>query len=117
MNTNILDYGAQSGMTTICTTAIQEAIDACASSGGGRVTIPAGTYVSGTIWLRSHVELHLEHGARLIASTNREDYNALDAYPQNYSWPPEEWVGQHFILAVEVEDVVVEAEDIEDTVE
>jgi len=106
MNTNILEYGAQSEMTT-CTTAIQAAIDACASTGGGRVTIPAGTYISGTIWLRSHVELHLEHGANLIASTNREDYNALDAYPQNYSWPPEEWIGQHLILAVEVEDVAI----------
>ena len=107
MNTNILDYGASSGSMHICTTAIQAAIDACAKSGGGRVTVPAGTYVSGTIWLRSHVELHLEHGAKLIASTNRADYNDEDAYMQNYGCAPEEWVGQHFILAIEEDDVAI----------
>lgn len=107
MNTNILDFGAVNGATNVCTKAIQKAIDECAASGGGRVTVPAGVYKSGTLWLRSHVELHLEHGAKLIASTNREDYNALDAYEQNYGWPPEEWVGQHFILAIEEEDVAI----------
>lgn len=107
MNKNILDYGAVSGSKTTCTKAIQTAINECAATGGGRVIIPAGEYVSGTIWLKSHVELHLEHGATLVASTNRADYNAIDAYPQNYSWTPEEWVGQHFILAVEEEDVAI----------
>lgn len=107
MNTNILDFGAVSGSEQVCTTAIQSAIDQCSDSGGGRVTIPAGSYVSGTIWLKSHVELHLEHGARLIASKNREDYNAEDAYEQNYGWAPEEWVGQHFIVAVEEDDVAI----------
>lgn len=107
MNKNILDYGATAGSKKPCTEAIQTAINDCAKTGGGRVIIPAGEYVSGTIWLKSHVELHLEHGARLIASTNREDYNAEDAYPQNYSCKPEEWVGQHFILAIEEEDVAI----------
>ena len=107
MNTNILDYGAISGSSQVCTVAIQTAIDVCAASGGGRVTVPAGTFVSGTIWLKSHVELHLEHGARLVASTNRADYNPLDAYEQNYSCEREEWLGQHFILAIEQEDVAI----------
>lgn len=107
MNTNILDYGAVPNGTGICTTAIQAAINACAETGGGRVVVPAGHYVSGTIWLKSHVELHLEHGAHLIASTERTDYNALDAYEQNYGYAPEQWVGQHFILAVEQKDVAI----------
>lgn len=107
MNANILDYGAVSGAEKVCTLAIQNAIDACAASGGGRVTIPAGSFVTGTIWLRSHVELHLEHGAKLIASKERADYNAEDAYMQNYGWAPEEWVGQHLILAIEEDDVAI----------
>ena len=107
MNTNITDYGAVADSSVVCTAAIQSAIDACAASGGGRVTVPAGTFISGTIWLKSHVELHLEHGSKLVASTQREDYNALDAYEQNYSCLHEEWLGQHFILAIEQEDVAI----------
>lgn len=107
MNTDITIYGAVSDSTEVCTAAIQSAIDACAASGGGRVTVPAGTFISGTIWLKSNVELHLEHGARLVASKEREDYNALDAYEQNYSCLHEEWLGQHFILAVEQENVAI----------
>ena len=43
--------------------AIQEAIDCVAQQGGGRVVVPAGTYPSGTLQLRSNVDLHLEKGA------------------------------------------------------
>lgn len=107
MNVNILDYGALSNTETVCTEAIQSAIDACAASGGGRVTIPAGVFVSGTIWLKSNIELHLEHGAKLIASQNQEDYNSEDAYEQNYGCAREEWKGQHLILIVEKEHVAI----------
>ncbi len=50
------------------TAAIQAALDACAAAGGGRVVVPApGRYLCGSIFLRSHVELHLEAGATLLA--------------------------------------------------
>ncbi len=101
MDTNILTYGAESGGQILCTHAIQSAIDACAASGGGRVTIPSGTYRSGTIWLRSNVELHLAHGAVLKASADLADYNPIDAYPQNYGYANEKWVGKHLIVALE----------------
>ena len=108
MNTNILDFGAKNGGTVLCTKEIQSAIDACASSGGGRVIVPAGVYLTGTIWLKDNVELHLEHGAVLKASTNMDDYNALDAYEQNFSFPEEEqWVGKHLILAIECKNVAL----------
>ena len=107
MNTNICDFGAVSGGTVLCTKAIQEAIDACAQSGGGRVTVPPGVYLTGTVWLRDNVELHLEHGSVLKASTNMEDYNALDAYEQNFSYAPEQWVGKHLILAIECKNVAL----------
>ena len=107
MNINIFDYGAISDGMTLCTNEIQKAIDDCSVAGGGRVTIPAGNFIAGTIWLKSHVELHLEHGARLIASRDQNDYNALDAYEQNCDYLPEGWIGQHFILCVEQEDVAI----------
>lgn len=105
---NIKSYGAIADGKTLCTTAIQSAIDACASAGGGRVTVPAGTYKTGTIWLRSCVELHLEMGAELLASENFDDYNEIDAYEQNFTSPiDEQWVGKHLIIAHEVENVAI----------
>lgn len=71
---NIIDYGAVPDGRTLSTLAIQKAVDACAGNGGGRVTIPAGTYYTGVIFMRSHVELHLEQNAILLGSTDYADY-------------------------------------------
>lgn len=104
---NIRDYGALADGKTLCTQNIQRAIDDCHKNGGGRVVVPSGSYVTGTLWLRSNVELHLEMGALLLASTDLEDYNAEDAYEQNFGSAGEEWLGKHLILAVECENVAV----------
>jgi polygalacturonase len=50
-------FGARPDGRTLCTAAIQQAIDACHAAGGGRVLCEAGTYLTGTLTLRSHVEL------------------------------------------------------------
>ena len=79
--------------------ALQRAIDAASAAGGGRVTVPKGTWTCGTVWLKSGVELHLEKGAVLKASADQADYNALDAYPENGGSPRSEyWLGQHFLI-------------------
>ena len=49
MDFNILDFGAKADGITINTTAIQSAIDKAEVSGGGRVIIPEGLFISGTI--------------------------------------------------------------------
>ncbi len=68
-------HGAAGDGTAMDTTAIQAAVDACAAAGGGRVLLPAGgTYLSGTVALRSHVELHIERGAVLQGSGDWADY-------------------------------------------
>ena len=102
---NILDHGAMAD--SLSTAAIQAAIDACAGDGGGTVLIPNGTFIIGTIWLRSNVELHLEAGAVLKASENMDDYNDEDAYPQNYGVPSENWKGKHLIIAHECDNVAL----------
>ena len=81
--------------------AIQAALDAAAAKGGGRVVVPDGTFVSGTLWLRPRVKLHLAEGATLKASPDLADYNTPDAYPENWGCPPEYWNASHFLIARE----------------
>jgi len=70
----ITDYGAVVDSITLNTKAIQQAIDACAASGGGRVVIPPGKFRSGTILLTSNVALHFEHNLVLLASIDQKDF-------------------------------------------
>lgn len=107
MTYNILDFGAVADGKTLATKAIQDAINTCFENGGGRVLVPTGDYLTGSLFLKSNVELHLAHAARLIASTDLADYNADDAYEQNYGAPSEEWLGKHLIMAIECDNVAL----------
>lgn len=75
---NILDFGAVADTTQLSTGAVQRALDECHRAGGGRVTVPAGSFKIGSIFLRSHVELHLENGATLYGSTDMADYTPVE---------------------------------------
>jgi polygalacturonase len=70
----ITKFGALAGGTNDCTRAFQQAIAACHEAGGGKVTVPAGKYLTGPIHLRSNVELHLSVEAEIIFSDRFEDY-------------------------------------------
>ena len=56
---NVKDFGAMGDGKTLDHHAINAAIDTCVAHGGGRIVLPAGTYLCGSIRLKSHVELHL----------------------------------------------------------
>jgi hypothetical protein len=56
---------------------INEAVDACSAAGGGRVVVPAGSFTTGPIRLKSRVNLHLADGAVLKFSTDPKDYLPL----------------------------------------
>lgn len=71
---NVVDFGATTDSAKLNTKAIQSAIDACAAKGGGEVMVPAGTFYTGTVFLRSNVYLHLLPGAVLQGSYNPADY-------------------------------------------
>ena len=73
----VTDFGAKSDTTVLCTTVLQRCIDLCSDNGGGRVVIPAGIYKTGSIVLRSNVNLHLELGATLYGSTDLQDYRRM----------------------------------------
>ncbi|WP_217594701.1 glycoside hydrolase family 28 protein [Cohnella sp. GbtcB17] len=70
-------YGAAGDGSTLDTVAINRAIERCRDSGGGTVLLPAGTYLSGTVFMYSDVTLHLDAGAVLLGSPNVDDYPAL----------------------------------------
>jgi hypothetical protein len=69
---NIVKFGAVSGQ--LCTQAIQKAIDACHAEGGGRVLFPEGVFISGTLFLKSNVDIHLSRNAILKGSDQVAHY-------------------------------------------
>ena len=69
-----MEYGAKADGKTLDTTSIQTAIDQCASHGGGTVFIPAGHYLTGTIFFRDNINLYLDSGTVLLASQNPADF-------------------------------------------
>lgn len=75
---SVRDHGATGDGRTLDTAAIQKAIDAAAAAGGGRVVLPPGTYLSGSISLKSRVTLHLEKGATLLGSTDLAHYRRIN---------------------------------------
>lgn len=71
---DVTTCGAVGDGKTLCTQAIQKAVDACREAGGGTVYVPAGKFLSGAIFLKSNVTLHISEGSTLLASTNFEDF-------------------------------------------
>jgi len=60
--------------TTLNTLSVQKTIDACFNAGGGKVLIPTGVFLIGTIYLKSNIHLFLESGAILRGSSDIDDY-------------------------------------------
>ena len=71
---NITDFGAIGDAKTLNTESIQRTIDTCAAQGGGQVIVPQGTFLSGSIRLKTGVELHLTEGGVLLGSAEHKDY-------------------------------------------
>jgi len=104
---NAHDYGARGDGRTKDTAAIQKAIDACTQAGGGTVQLPAGTYLSGSIYLKDNVDFYLMAGATLLGSPDKEDYNPENVCPQNIGYRAESSFGAHLILTIEQKNVTV----------
>ena len=100
----ITDYGAKPVAGYDNRRAIQSAIDACSSKGGGTVVIPEGRWMTSFLTLRSHVNLHLQEGAELFFS----DSIALYAVPVFTRWEGIECMNYHpLIYARDAEDIAV----------
>jgi len=66
----ITDFGAKADGTTVNTKSIQDAIDHLAGRGGGTIVVPQGVFVTGALFFKPKVNLHLDAGAVLRCSNN-----------------------------------------------
>lgn len=80
---------------------IQDALDLCEQSGGGKVILKEGIFVSGTLYLRSHVYLEVQQGAKLLASGDIRDYGT-DTHYNRYR--NEEALDRCFIYGEDISD-------------
>ena len=71
---HVHSFSIEADGNTLNTRSIQKAIDLISERGGGRLLFSAGHYLTGSIYLKSNVTLHLEEGATLLGSTNPFDY-------------------------------------------
>ena len=72
---SIKQFGAKVNATAAANQkAINRAISTCSAKGGGTVVIPAGTWNTGALRMKSHVNLHLEEGATLLFAFQPELY-------------------------------------------
>jgi len=103
-NFDITKYGAVGDGVKDCSEAIRAAIAACSRAGGGRVFVPAGDYLTGTVHLRSNVNLHISEGATLRFGTDPRLY-----LPAVYTrWEGVECMNYSpFIYAFDQKDVAV----------
>ncbi|MFD2162128.1 glycoside hydrolase family 28 protein [Paradesertivirga mongoliensis] len=87
-NYDVKAYGATGNGTTVDSDAINKAINAAASAGGGTVIFPAGTYLSYSIRLKSNITLYLEQGSTILAASPKDG--------MGYDAPePNEWGDKH----------------------
>lgn len=68
-------FGIKSDGITMNTRSIQKAIDFISENGGGRLMFNVGRYLTGSIHMKSNVNIYLSEGAVLVGSTNPYDYD------------------------------------------
>ncbi len=100
---NACDYGAKGDANTVCTQAIQKAIDTCATSGGGTIIFSPGIYMTGSVFLKDRVNLRVDK--RVVLKGVQDD----SAYPQVFTrvagietyWPAA-LINAHNLSAVKI---------------
>lgn len=79
---DVKNFGAKGDGKSIDSEAINKAIEETAKAGGGTVFVPAGIYLSGSIRMKSNINLHLDAGAVLLAAPQEEEQNGYYDKPE-----------------------------------
>jgi polygalacturonase len=74
----VSSFGARNDGITMNTKAIQDAIDACASKGGGIVTFDTGSYVTGSLFIKKGVIFNIGKNTTILGSQDIADYPEID---------------------------------------
>lgn len=101
---DVRTFGAVGDSTTNNTGFIQKAIDSC-SRAGGTVYIPKGTFLTGTLILKSNVTLHLAAGAILLGQPDASFYPYQNSGIRFYG---EDWAKQALIFCKNQQNVTIE---------
>ena len=80
---NVKNFGAKGDSKNLDHTAIQKAIDKCSADGGGTVYFPSGTYLCGTVKMKSNVCLYLETGSKILAAKDTSFFPEIAKTPFN----------------------------------
>jgi polygalacturonase len=91
---NVLDFGAKGDGVTKDTAAIQMALDACGTNGGGTVSLPDGIFLTGSLILHANTTLQLAQRASLLGSPDIADYPL-----ENVRWEGEFREGHRALLS------------------
>jgi DNA sulfur modification protein DndE len=106
---NIKDYGAVADGKTLCTKAFGDAINECNKNGGGVVFVPAGTWLTGSIELKSNVNINTAKGTTIQFTTDHTQYPIIRASSTSGSFTP-----ASPIYAYDAENIAITGEGIFD---
>ena len=103
---NVKEFGAVGDGETNNTVSIQQAIDECSKNGGGQVVLSGGgIFMTGTLYLKSYVTLHIANGTTLLGSPNYADYT-INTFKNMYKNEPH--MNRCLIFADGVKSIAIE---------
>ena len=71
---SVNEFGAIADGATLCTKAVQAAVDACHAAGGGTVRFEGGVYVLSTVFLKSNVRIEIPEDTLILGASSFYDY-------------------------------------------